>query len=79
MGAKIGVKMGIPGEGHVGGSFEKKRFCRDFISILSSRRSLRKGEHAILLGFSPKNGAPEGASTCDMVFFPGFKRGSEFK
>ena len=67
--------MEIPGEGHVGGSFQKKRFCRDFIGIFNSKGVRRKGEHAILLGFSPKNGSPGGESACNMVFFPGFKRG----
>ena len=67
--------MQNPGEGHAGGSFQKKRFCRAFLGIFSSKGVRRIGKHAILFGFSPKNGAPEGASSCDMVFFPGFKRG----
>ena len=67
--------MKNPGEGHVGGSFQKKRFCRAFLGIFSSKGVRRIGKLAILLGFSPKNGAPEGASSRDMVFFPGFKRG----
>ena len=71
--------MKNPGEGHVGGSFQKKRFCRAFLSIFSSKGVRRIGKLAILFGFSPKNGCPERKLACDMAFFPGFKRGPREK